>query len=176
MTRKQTTIIITFAVVVLVGVVIGLMVKKNALPGVTENSGGVYTATSSLSGSQGAQVQPTFTNTVPQNTQPTAPASAVNANSSGGAKILTFNISISKTGANPGNINVKIGNSVRILITSVDGDYDWGVPYLSYYQFVKKGGTETVAFNATLAGTYSIECRDHCPTGTKTYGNLIVIP
>jgi heme/copper-type cytochrome/quinol oxidase subunit 2 len=175
MTQKQTTIIITFAVVVLVGVVVGLSVKRNGgseLPG--GGNGGNVPATTS--GSKNEPTQPAFSNNVPQNTQPTTPVKEVNASASGGAKVLTFNISISKNGASPADINVKKGSSVEIFITSADGDYDWSVPYIGYYQFVKKGGQGKVAFDATLAGTYSIECRDHCPASGNIYGKLIVIP
>ncbi len=177
MSKKQTTIIITFAVVVLGGVVIGLLAKNsgNPAPAGGENIGNVPVTTSSSRNVSNVPAK-TFTAEVPKNTQPTTPVKEVAASPSGGIKVLTFNVAITKAGANPPNINVKKGNSVEIFITAVDGDYDWGVPYLSYYQSMKKGEQKKVAFDATLAGTYSVECRDHCPASGKVYGELIVFP
>lgn len=75
----------------------------------------------------------------------------------------------------PGQIRVKKGDSVKLIITAVDHDHGFKVDAFHVDQKVKKGETATVEFTADQAGTFPFECSKFCGMGHKGMkGELVV--
>ena len=128
----------------------------------------------------GTSASKAFNADVPANvTKPTTPASVAPAapNNPGGVEQLrTINLKATVSGFDPNNIAVYEGDTVRIMFTAVDGDYDISIPYTGSYQLAKKGETQPIGLGATTVGTYTFLCRDHCPAGKTIEGSFVVLP
>ena len=179
MNKKQTTIIITFAVVVLGGIVIGLLVKKNGNPILMggENNGGVPGVTSTLKNAAG---QPAFTTEVPKNAVETIPTQVIpivnQPNAAPGAKFASFQILATKNGYSPSSITVKKGDTVEINLVAQDGSYDIFSGNAGFYASASPSKPGKISFGVGTSGTFSFGCRDLCPTGKTISGQLIVMP
>ncbi len=170
MTRKQTVILIALIVFVAGGIIFGAanrINKKSAnnnppqIPPVSDskNSGEYYTPE------------------VPKNAELTKPESEAPAFlGATEEKFRIFDMQVNKDGYSPDSFTVNLGDTVQIKMTSVDGDYDFSMPWSGLYQFAKRGENKTITFGATSAGTFVFECRDHCPPDKVLKGTIIVLP
>ena len=117
-----------------------------------------------------------FVQEIPQNATATTPVASAPAAPNVLEKLNFYDMKADKNGFTPSNIAVKNGDLVQIKLTSMDGDYDFSMPYTGMYIFVKKGETRDISFQTTGAGTFLFECRDYCPAGGKIQGEFVVMP
>jgi len=174
MTRKQVVILVAVGLFVVLGVIFGLIYKpagEITAPG-TDAGGNTPIPIEEL----GLEPGDVFTSEVPKNAKPTVPAEQSVAAPGAEEKFGIFNMTVSSSGFNPGNITVKYGDVVQIRLTAEGGDYDFVMPYSGLYTEVKKGETKQITFGATSAGTFVFMCRDFCPPGKAISGSLIVLP
>ncbi|KKU91714.1 MAG: hypothetical protein UY23_C0001G0320 [Candidatus Jorgensenbacteria bacterium GW2011_GWA1_48_11] len=176
MTRKQIVILAALGVFVILVLALGFLTNRggvlpngyspeNSLPGVLNPSA------TGTAGVYSSEVSKDAVLTVPKNE---APASA---NPNLDTQIKFFDMKAAKTGFTPDSITVNKGDNLQIDFTAVDGDYDLNIPYLgAYFSAVKRGATKRLIFDTSLPGTFLFECRDHCPSGGKIQGMLIVLP
>lgn len=170
MTKRQIAIVITLAVVVLGGIVIGVVTKR---PGgddtVTPNGGQEPTSNPSLP-------EVPYVSEVPANATLTVPVHEAPAAPNVPQTLGIFSMTVSENGFNPDSITVKNGNLVQINLTAKGGDFDFSMPYTGLYTAVGNNETKQISFQTTGTGTFVFECRDHCPSGKKIQGTVIVIP
>lgn len=88
----------------------------------------------------------------------------------------TFNITAAARGYDPSTLTIRMGDITQIRFSATDGDYDLFVPYAGLYQSVRRGETRQITFQATTAGTFQFFCRDHCPSGGRIEGAIVVLP
>ena len=67
----------------------------------------------------------------------------------------------------PGQIQVKKGDHVKLIITAVDHDHGFKLEAFHIDQKLKKGGAATVEFTADRAETFPFECSKFCGLGHK---------
>ncbi len=163
----------TFAIIAIAVVAVVALVLIGARQGFLRNGAHV------LNGNQetGAAKTPvTYSPDVPKNIELTKPTSEAltNPGSKTGGQTRLFNISISKSGFDPDQIVVNNGDLVKLTIQSIDGDYDLDLPSIGGYQFVKKGESRPIGFQALKTGTFTYICRDHCPSQGIILGKFIV--
>ena len=174
MSRKQLIILaVTGGFIVLV-VIIGVLsgdgwLSGSSLPNV-ENESPINGTGVMESGRQ------LFTPEVPVDAVITPPAIEAPVSPGSTASVKIFSVSISRNGYEPSTITVNRGDNVDLRLTATDGDYDWSLPAVGYYQSMKKGEMKRVVFDAALVGTFRFECRDLCPLGGKISWELIVVP
>lgn len=176
MSKKQTIFVVVFAVVILAGVVIGVLTKREpAPPSSSPGAGGALPGTSGYKNPAAefysSEVPKSATVSVPKNE---APASA---NPSLDTKIKSFDLQATRSGFIPSSFTVKSGDNLQISFTAVDGDYDLSIPYLgASFNTVKKGATKILPFDTSLPGTFTFTCSASCPSSGKITGQLIVLP
>lgn len=173
MTPKQRNIVIIFAVVILAGIVIGIILKGSRPQATPSGSqvGPTSVPTSSKPAGYDSNIPTGATLTIPKNE---APASA---NPSLDTKIKSFDLQATRSGFIPSSFTVKSGDNLQISFTAVDGDYDLSIPYLgASFNTVKKGVTKILPFDTSLPGTFTFACSASCPSSGKITGQLIVLP
>jgi cytochrome c oxidase subunit II len=75
----------------------------------------------------------------------------------------------------PGQIRVKKGDHVKLIITAADHDHGFKLDAFHIDQKVKKGETAAVEFIADQAGTFPFACSKFCGMGHKGMkGELVV--
>ena len=120
----------------------------------------------------------TYSPEIPKNIELTKPVNkndfAAIPDSKTGGQTRLFNILISKSGYDPDQIVVNNGDIVGITIIAVDGDYDFDLPAIGGYQFVKRGEKRQIGFQALKTGTFTYVCRDHCSSKGIIVGKFIV--
>lgn len=176
LTRKQIVLIVALVVVVAAIVVVGLLGKRGGpvaeflglSPRGEEAAGGP--------GENGAGGRYGYSPTVPEDATPTTPVIEAPAAPNREERFGIFEMRITRRGFDPETLTVKAGNISQVKVTAVDGDYDFSVPDVGLYVFVKQGETQNVSFGQTTTGTFTFECRDHCPRTGKIQGSLIVMP
>lgn len=177
MTQKQTSVVVVFSVIVLIGIIIGVLSRKGSIP-VSPGSqpGGEITATSTPKdkGNTG------FTSEVPKNAELSVPTQTIQIvnqpNSAPGAKFVSFQITASKSGYSPSSITVKKGDTVEINLGAQDGNFDLFSGSAGFYVSASPSKSGKISFKADTSGTFSFGCKDHCPTGGKISGEFIVLP
>ena len=118
-----------------------------------------------------------FVADIPANSELTKPELEIPASPSAEReKLRLFKISATRTGFNPENITVNKGDLVQIQINALDGDYDFSLPWIGIYQFIKKGEQKRVSFQVTDKGTLFFECKNFCPAGSIIKGSIVVLP
>lgn len=75
----------------------------------------------------------------------------------------------------PGIINVKKGEHVKLVITALDHDHGFKLEAFKINERLKKGAPTTVEFTADRVGTFPFECSHFCGVGHgKMKGRLVV--
>lgn len=177
MTQKQTSVVVVFSVIVLVGIVIGVLSRKGGVP--VSPGGPSGSSTAVTDGGNKLPGQSTFTSEVPKNAVLTVPKNEAPASSNAelNTKIKFFNLKASQSGFSPASITVNKGDNLSVDFTAVDGNYDLDIPYLgAYFSVVAKDSTRKLPFDTSMPGTFLFQCRDHCPSSGKISGELIVLP
>jgi cytochrome c oxidase subunit 2 len=88
---------------------------------------------------------------------------------------IEIKVTAKKYAFDPGQIRVKKGDSVKLIITSLDHEHGFKLDAFHIDQKVKKGQTATVEFTADQAGTFPFECSKFCGLGHKGMkGELVV--
>jgi heme/copper-type cytochrome/quinol oxidase subunit 2 len=77
---------------------------------------------------------------------------------SGVTSFRSFNISISGGAYTPNTVIVNKGDTVRINLTAVDGNYDFTQPNYGMSLAITKGQTKLVQFDANSAGKFTFYC------------------
>ncbi len=177
MTQKQTSVVVIFSVVVLVGIVIGVLSRKGSAPvSPGGQTGETITATSTPSGKEKSG----FTTEVPKNAELSVPSQTIQIvnqpNVEPGAKFVSFQITASKNGYSPSSITVKKGDTVEINLVAQDGSYDLFSGNAGFYASASPTKSGKISFKADTSGTFSFTCRDRCPSSGKISGELIVLP
>ena len=115
---------------------------------------------------------------IPEGSIVTTPKKEIKANISSAVKttVRFYDITATKDGFSPNVITVNKGDTLKVDFKPVDGSYDLDIPYLgAYFKQVPQGETRTLPFDTATPGTYLFSCRDHCPSGGKIKGTLIVL-
>ncbi|MFH0712383.1 MAG: cupredoxin domain-containing protein [Candidatus Jorgensenbacteria bacterium] len=89
----------------------------------------------------------------------------------GEAGLRDFEIRAENGKFSPNTIVVNDGDIINVIVTAVDGDYNFFFPDFGVYQFVKAGTTAKRQFQATPFGQYEFYCKD---CGNDARGTLIV--
>ena len=172
MTRKQVYILTALIIFIVGGTVFGFLERQKK--GVADDS---KNPTNASGTPPAADTKKYYTLEVPKGAELTKPVfEAPAAPNAVKEKARTFEIKISKDGYSPNNLTVNFGDIVNIKITSVDGDYDFSLPWINSYLIVKRGETKTATFGVTDAGTWNFSCRNYCPPGKIIKGAIIVLP
>ncbi|MEK7626669.1 MAG: cupredoxin domain-containing protein [Patescibacteria group bacterium] len=177
MTQKQTSVVVVFSAVVLAGIIIGVLVKKGAVPvSPGEQIGGVKIATSTKKSDE----RPGFTSEIPKNVEPTKPSLdiPITSQSAGGnvSNYKVFSVNATASGYVPSEIVAKKGDVVEINLSASGGSYDLFSQSAGFYVSAASGKTGKITFTPSDSGTYSFSCRDMCPAGKIISGQLIVLP
>ncbi|MEK7169261.1 MAG: cupredoxin domain-containing protein [Patescibacteria group bacterium] len=178
MTRKQATIIAVFGVVVLVGVAVGVLTKKNGggpvSPGSQTGEAKIATSTPKSGEKTG------FTNEIPKNAELTKPSQdiPITSKSSGSnvSNYKVFNVNVSASGYNPSEIVANKGDVVEINLTASGGSFDIFSRSAGFYVSASDGKIGKITFTPSDSGTYDFSCRDSCPNGKIISGKLIILP
>ncbi len=166
MTPTQRNIVIVFAVVILAGVVVGLLAKKE--PSQSPSS---LVTTSTLPGTPKNPAAEFFSSSIPKNATASVPKNEApaSANPNLDTKIKSFDLQATKSGFIPSSITVNSGDNLQISFAAVDGDYDLSIPYLgASFNIVKKGATRILPFDTSLPGTFIFRARKLVSDGGAT--------
>lgn len=103
-----------------------------------------------------------------------AAASAAAAQSS---DVKTFTVVAKRFTFEPAVIQVTVGDTVRLVVTSADGVHGVGIRTFKVNTLVPRGGTPvTIDFTANEAGTFPIICSEACGDGhADMRGSLVVV-
>ncbi|MDO8470259.1 MAG: cupredoxin domain-containing protein [bacterium] len=118
----------------------------------------------------------TFSPTVPDGAVLTEAANEAPAAPGVEEKFKTINLEVTERGYDPITLTVRMGDITQIRFSALDGDYDLSIPYSGLYQYVRRGETKNVTFQATTVGSFQFFCRDHCPSGGRIESLLVVLP
>jgi cytochrome c oxidase subunit 2 len=88
----------------------------------------------------------------------------------------TFGITASRFKYQPDRIEVRQGETVRLVIHSADTDHGLSIPAYKVKALVPKGGAKvTLEFVADRPGRFRIECSEYCGPGhMQMRGELVV--
>jgi cytochrome c oxidase subunit 2 len=75
----------------------------------------------------------------------------------------------------PGQIRVKKGDHVKLILTAVDHDHGFKLDAFQIDQKVKKGQTAAVEFTADKTGTFPFACSKFCGMGHKGMKGEVVV-
>jgi cytochrome c oxidase subunit II len=76
-----------------------------------------------------------------------------------------IDVTLSRHAFSPARVEVRLGERVRLNVTSVDGTHGVQVKALGLNAVVRDGKTVTVELTPTEAGTFEIECSEYCGRG-----------
>lgn len=111
------------------------------------------------------------TNNTNSNTQPTS----VNPPSAPASPVKEFNITARQWAFDPATITVKQGDTVKLVIKSIDVTHGIALPAFDISRRLEPGKTVTIEFTADQKGTYSFFCSVFCGAGhSDMKGTLIV--
>ncbi len=177
MNRKQIYILIALAVVVLIGVAAGIIIKNRDNTPIGKETSAQNSSASA--GGSAAAVKP-YSAEIPKGAIETAPAQTIplvsQPNAAPGAKFGVFRIAVGSNGYSPSSITVKQGDTVEINLETQDGKYDIFSSSAGFYTSASPGKPGKVSFQAGVSGTFLFNCRDLCPGGAIIRGSLIVLP
>lgn len=75
----------------------------------------------------------------------------------------------------PGTITVNKGDTVKLVIKSVDVDHGFVMPAFGVNQKLTPGQTETVEFVADKVGSFPFRCSVYCGTGHKDMDGTLIV-
>ena len=114
-------------------------------------------------------------------------ASAVNAGVNAGANVnaeadvnaglaaRTIKVKASQFKFDPVEINVKLGEKVKLEIESLDVDHGFALPTFNVNAMLKAGTTTTVEFTADKKGNYPFFCSVFCGSGHGNMRGAIIV-
>ncbi len=178
MTKRQVLVLGALVTIVLILVII--MVFAN--PTVPVPAPGASPGTVRLAPNQAlTQESPIqgYSPEVPANAAPGAPEAQIAIPAQPGQPLRTFNVFslvASRDGYSPSSVTVRRGDVIEINLSSEGGDFDLFSPSLGFYVFARRGETKGISFEVPVTGTFSLLCRDHCPSGGTMEGKLVVLP
>jgi len=79
-------------------------------------------------------------------------------NQSGSSQLRIYSIAIKNGAYNPAQINVHLGDVVRIDMTAVDAAYGFSQPNYGFSIAIPKGKTQRIEFSANIAGEFKFYC------------------
>ncbi|MDO8557497.1 MAG: cupredoxin domain-containing protein [Candidatus Jorgensenbacteria bacterium] len=174
MSKKDLGLIVALVLVIIGIAAAGFFARqKAALPG---TGGTTQTATSTNERPAVPEIIPAFTPEVPKNAALTPPAVDIKPDPGETKRQGFYGVKATKNGYDPAVLTVGRGNIVTIDFTAVDNAYDMFSESFGFYITAPKGETKQISFKAGTVGSFLFECRDHCPSGGKIQGQLIVIP
>lgn len=89
--------------------------------------------------------------------------------------VKTFEITAKTFSFEPNTITVNKGDTVKLIVTSVDVDHGIGIKEYNIRQNVIAGKTEIIEFIADKQGTFTFYCSVYCGESHKAMkGQLIV--
>jgi len=127
-------------------------------------------------GSRATSAPATFSPTVPRGAALTEAVSEAPAAPGAAERFKIVDLAVTERGYNPATLTVRMGDITQVRFSALDGEYDLFVPYAGLYQSVRRGETKYITFQATTVGTFKFFCRDHCPSGGRIEGLLVVLP
>ena len=93
------------------------------------------------------------------------------------APVHEIKMSAKKYEYTPGEIRVKQGEHVRLLITATDRKHGFEIKDLGVKTDLEKGAETMVEFTADKPGTYEFKCSNFCGFGHRRMkGTLVVEP
>lgn len=172
MSKKDITLIAVLVLVIL-GIIIAGLMRGEKTP-LIENETGV-TPSGNIE-TKLPDVIPSFTPEIPKNAILTPPKVDIKPDPGTTKRQGFYEVKATKDGYVPNALTVGLGNIVTIDFTAVDSAYDMFSESFGFYITALKGDTKQISFKAGTVGSFLFECRDHCPSGKKIQGQLIVIP
>lgn len=87
----------------------------------------------------------------------------------------TIEITLSRYAFSPDQIEVGLGERVRLNVTSVDAEHGFQVEELGLNVPIAAGKTVTLDLTPTEAGTFEIHCSGYCGRGHKRMRARLVV-
>ena len=171
MNPRQKVVIITSLIVVVFLAIVGVVSKKDKGVMREDAEEGPKESAENVS----VEIKKVFSPVVPKKIEMTKPAQASPTREGSSEKVGIFNMEMTDSGYSPATIAAKKGDIVQILLRAVDDDYDFAIPYVGIYKFMKKGKEGMVSFEATDVGALVFQCRDACPREGGE-GEIVIIP
>ena len=171
MSKKSVLILLVLAVFLLVGASCQKQTTQTTSNQTNRNTAVTNTAVSGNANSASLSNTASPTNTINQNTNTTT----VNQNTNTASQTKEFNVTAQQFSFNPSTIRVKLGDRVRLNITSTDVEHGFAIDALGVSQTIPAGQTTTVEFTASETGTFTFYCNVVCGAGhSDMQGQLIV--
>lgn len=90
-------------------------------------------------------------------------------------KVVEINLVAKQFEFSPSTINVKKGDHVKIILTSMDTTHGFSIPEFNVNKQVSPGSTSVIEFNADKSGTFEFHCSVFCGSGhSEMMGKLVV--
>ena len=88
----------------------------------------------------------------------------------------TLDVVVSKFAFSPERIELKVGERVRLNVTSTEGTHGFQVKELDLNARIAANGQPvTLEFTPAKAGTFEIKCSEYCGTGHSRMKALLVV-
>ncbi|MFH1162025.1 MAG: hypothetical protein V1696_01985 [Candidatus Jorgensenbacteria bacterium] len=172
---KKQIIIVGAAVVIVAAVVIAGVLSKGG--GAAPGGAGVPTG---LGGAAVGALEATgYVPEVPKGVVETKVENEILVQSPAGelrGRVGTYAITATRSGYEPSQLVVKLGDAVTIELAAEGGTFDMYSESAGFYTSASEGGKGTVSFTASMPGTFLFKCRDYCPAGGKIQGTLVIKP
>lgn len=75
----------------------------------------------------------------------------------------------------PGTITVNKGDTVKLVIKSVDVDHGFAMPAFGINRDLKPGTTETIEFVADKVGSFPFRCSVYCGNGHREMDGTLIV-
>ena len=90
---------------------------------------------------------------------------------------MAIDVTLSRHAFSPDRVEVRLGERVRLNVTSVDGTHGFQVKALGLNAVIRDGKTVTVELTPREAGTFEITCSEYCGRDHRRMrARLIVTP
>lgn len=87
----------------------------------------------------------------------------------------TIEVTLSRYAFSPDQIEVGLGEQVRLNVTSVDAEHGFQIKELGLNVPIPSGRTVTLDLMPTEAGTFEIQCSGYCGRGHKRMRARLVV-
>ncbi len=92
-----------------------------------------------------------------------------------GGKTREFSIVAKQWSFEPSEIRVKVGDTVRLKIRSIDVSHGLSIPDLGVNSYIEPGKETVVEFKATKAGRFPFFCSVYCGEGHGNMRGVLVV-
>lgn len=106
-------------------------------------------------------------------TKPTTNAPAPTVTSE--PKVVEVKFTAKKWDFSPGTATVKKGDTVKLILNSVDVDHGISISQFNVNLFASAGQTKETTFVADKSGTFSFKCSVFCGSGHSTMGGQLIV-